>query len=60
MKEKFQVIKGWFELKGHERKYEYQSRPVLRVRETIELMNWIEEYFKMVVSEAMLVEEDEV
>ena len=60
MKEKFQVIKGWFELKRHERNYEYQSRPVLRVRETIELMNWIEEYFKMVVSEAMLVEEDEV
>ncbi len=54
IKEKFQAIKSWFELKENERKYDYQPRPVSKVRETIELMNWVEEYFKMVISESLL------
>ncbi len=42
MNEKFQAIKGWFELKENEKGYDYQSRPASKVRETIQLMNWVE------------------
>ena len=48
------MIKGWFELKENEKKYEYQPRPVSKVRENIELMNWIEEYFRVITSEALM------
>jgi len=51
------VIKSWFEIPQERKKFNNQSRPMTNLRDNIFLINWIEEYFRFIVSDKLLTNE---